>query len=121
MPAIKVPVLIVGGGGCGLTSSIFLSALGVDHLVVERHPGTSVLPRAVTWNVVLLIACLPVFLTLALLPALGRALPRADGTGPRPLFARHGYKSAQMVAQTAITRISTNRWSLVRSRRGSGT
>jgi 2,4-dichlorophenol 6-monooxygenase len=46
MPAIKVPVLIVGGGGCGLTSSIFLSALGVDHLLVERHPGTSVLPRA---------------------------------------------------------------------------
>src|SRR5256714_2248835 len=46
MPAIKVPVLIAGGGGCGLTSSIFLSALGVDHLLVERHPGTSVLPRA---------------------------------------------------------------------------
>ena len=46
MSAIKVPVLIVGGGGCGLTSSIFLSAQGVDHLLVERHPGTSVLPRA---------------------------------------------------------------------------
>jgi 2,4-dichlorophenol 6-monooxygenase len=46
MSAIKVPVLIVGGGGCGLASSIFLSDLGVEHLLVERHPGTSVLPRA---------------------------------------------------------------------------
>jgi 2,4-dichlorophenol 6-monooxygenase len=46
MSVIKVPVLIVGGGGCGLTSSIFLSDLGVDNLLVERHAGTSVLPRA---------------------------------------------------------------------------
>ena len=46
MSAIQVPVLIVGGGGCGLTSSIFLSDHGIDHLLVERHPGTSVLPRA---------------------------------------------------------------------------
>ncbi len=41
-----VPVLVVGGGGCGLSSSIFLSNLGVRHLLVERHPGTSVLPKA---------------------------------------------------------------------------
>ena len=34
MPAIAVPVLIVGGGGCGMASSIFLSDLGVDHLLV---------------------------------------------------------------------------------------
>jgi 2,4-dichlorophenol 6-monooxygenase len=39
-------VLIVGGGGCGLSSSIFLSAAGVDHLLVERHEGTSNLPKA---------------------------------------------------------------------------
>lgn len=29
-PIIDVPVVIVGGGGCGLTTSIFLSDLGVD-------------------------------------------------------------------------------------------
>jgi 2,4-dichlorophenol 6-monooxygenase len=46
MSTITVPVLIVGGGGCGLTSSIFLSDLGVDHLLVERHAGTSHLPKA---------------------------------------------------------------------------
>jgi 2,4-dichlorophenol 6-monooxygenase len=42
---IEVPVLIVGGGGCGLSSSIFLSDLGIDHLLIERHSGTSHLPK----------------------------------------------------------------------------
>jgi 2,4-dichlorophenol 6-monooxygenase len=46
LSTIEVPVLIVGGGGCGLSSSIFLSNLGVEHLLVERHPSTSNLPKA---------------------------------------------------------------------------
>jgi 2,4-dichlorophenol 6-monooxygenase len=43
---VNIPVLIVGGGGCGLSSSIFLSNFGVPHLLVERHQSTSVLPKA---------------------------------------------------------------------------
>lgn len=43
---IEVPVLIVGGGGCGLTTSILLSDLGVEHLLVERHESTAILPKA---------------------------------------------------------------------------
>jgi 2,4-dichlorophenol 6-monooxygenase len=43
---IQVPVLIVGGGGCGLSSSIFLSDQGVESLCVERHETTSHLPKA---------------------------------------------------------------------------
>ncbi|MFE0522903.1 FAD-dependent monooxygenase [Streptomyces sp. NPDC058954] len=46
MGAIEVPVLIVGGGGCGLSASVFLSDQGVDHLLVERHPDTSRVPKA---------------------------------------------------------------------------
>ncbi|MGQ0480954.1 MAG: FAD-dependent monooxygenase [Pseudonocardia sp.] len=46
MADINVSVLIVGGGGCGLSASSFLSNLGVDHLLVERHPTTSHLPKA---------------------------------------------------------------------------
>jgi 2,4-dichlorophenol 6-monooxygenase len=46
MASLEVPVLIVGGGGCGLTASICLSDLGVDHLLVEKHEGTSHLPKA---------------------------------------------------------------------------
>ena len=43
---IEVPVLIVGGGACGLTSSLLLSDFGIDHLLIERHAGTSILPKA---------------------------------------------------------------------------
>lgn len=43
---IDVPVLIVGGGPVGLTASIYLSHFGVPSLLVERHPGTAILPKA---------------------------------------------------------------------------
>src|SRR5579863_6962753 len=46
MGAVEVPVLIVGGGGCGLSASVFLSGHGVGHLLVERHAGTSTIPKA---------------------------------------------------------------------------
>ncbi|GAA2367605.1 hypothetical protein GCM10010404_22610 [Nonomuraea africana] len=39
-------VLIVGGGGAGLTASMLLSRLGVDHLLVSALPTTSALPKA---------------------------------------------------------------------------
>jgi 2,4-dichlorophenol 6-monooxygenase len=42
----RVPVLIVGGGAAGLTTSILLSRLGVETLLVERHATTSMLPKA---------------------------------------------------------------------------
>ena len=41
-----VPVLIVGGSLVGLSLSLFLAHHGVPHLVVERHPGTAIHPRA---------------------------------------------------------------------------
>ncbi|MEU8140156.1 FAD-dependent oxidoreductase [Streptodolium elevatio] len=40
-----VPVLVVGGSLVGLSTSVFLSRLGVRHMVVERHTGTSRHPR----------------------------------------------------------------------------
>ncbi len=46
MREIEVPVLIVGGGGAGLTSSLLLSSYGVRSLLVSRYPGTSHLPKA---------------------------------------------------------------------------
>jgi 2,4-dichlorophenol 6-monooxygenase len=42
----ETQVLVVGGGGCGLSASIMLSDLGVDHLLVERHSGTALMPKA---------------------------------------------------------------------------
>lgn len=46
MPETRVPVLIVGGGAAGLTSSMLLSAAGIPHLLLERHASTSNLPKA---------------------------------------------------------------------------
>jgi 2,4-dichlorophenol 6-monooxygenase len=50
MPQENVPVLIVGGGGAGLTASMLLARLGVDHLLVSARPGTSDLPKAHVLN-----------------------------------------------------------------------
>ncbi|MHC3467748.1 FAD-dependent oxidoreductase [Streptomyces sp. 7R007] len=41
----RVPVLIVGGSLVGLSTSLFLGRLGVGHMLVERHAGTSRHPR----------------------------------------------------------------------------
>jgi putative polyketide hydroxylase len=41
-----VPVLIVGGGPVGLSCAVFLCRYGVHPLLVERHRGTSIHPRA---------------------------------------------------------------------------
>lgn len=46
MSDTKVPVLIVGGGSSGLMTSIMLSCYGIDHLLIERHESTSILPKA---------------------------------------------------------------------------
>ena len=46
-----MPVLIAGGGSVGLAASVLLARHGVRSLVAERHPGTSILPRAFGANV----------------------------------------------------------------------
>jgi 2,4-dichlorophenol 6-monooxygenase len=44
------PVLIVGGGGAGLTASMLLARMRVDHVLVSARPGTSDLPKAHVLN-----------------------------------------------------------------------
>lgn len=46
MADLEVPVLIVGGGGCGLSLSVFLTDHGVESLTVERSAETTDHPRA---------------------------------------------------------------------------
>lgn len=46
MRELNTQVLVVGAGGAGLALSIFLGDMGVDALTIERHPGTSHLPKA---------------------------------------------------------------------------
>jgi hypothetical protein len=49
LPA-KVSVLIVGGGGSGLSSAVQLSDLGIDSLLTERRVVTSHMPKAGAHN-----------------------------------------------------------------------
>ena len=46
----QVPVLIVGGGGAGLTASMLLARQGVEHLLVSARPETTDLPKAHVLN-----------------------------------------------------------------------
>ena len=46
----RVPVLIVGGSLVGLSTSLLLAAQEVPHLLVERHRGTAVHPRAASFH-----------------------------------------------------------------------
>jgi 2,4-dichlorophenol 6-monooxygenase len=46
MSVIEVPVLIAGGGTCGLAASNFLLDYNIDHLLAERHTGTAHVPKA---------------------------------------------------------------------------
>ena len=46
MEDIEVPVLIVGGSLVGMFMAALLGQHGVKALVVERHPGTAIHPRA---------------------------------------------------------------------------
>lgn len=50
MSKISVPVLIVGGGGAGLTASMLLSKLGIESILVSALPHTSLLPKAHVLN-----------------------------------------------------------------------
>ncbi|MCK2216249.1 FAD-dependent monooxygenase [Actinomadura sp. ATCC 31491] len=46
MKELEVEVLVVGGGPVGLCAAIELSRLGISALLVERHSGTSIFPKA---------------------------------------------------------------------------
>jgi 2,4-dichlorophenol 6-monooxygenase len=47
---VEVPVLIVGGGGAGLTCAMMLAQLGIRSLLVNSLPTTSILPKAHVLN-----------------------------------------------------------------------
>ena len=52
VPAVSedAPVLIAGGSLVGLSTAVFLGARGVRSIVVERHRGTAIHPRAALVN-----------------------------------------------------------------------
>ncbi|HKF84661.1 MAG TPA: FAD-dependent monooxygenase, partial [Candidatus Limnocylindrales bacterium] len=51
MRTIHSPVLVVGAGPAGLVTSLTLAHHGVPSVLVEKHPGTSIYPRATGMSV----------------------------------------------------------------------
>jgi len=51
MQTSNIPVLIVGGGPAGLTAAVLLARANVPVMLVERHLGTSIHPRARGLNI----------------------------------------------------------------------
>src|SRR5215204_6272101 len=43
---MQIPILIIGAGPAGLCSSIMFSRFGIQSLLIERHPSTSIHPKA---------------------------------------------------------------------------
>jgi 2-polyprenyl-6-methoxyphenol hydroxylase-like FAD-dependent oxidoreductase len=43
---LGVPVLIAGGSLVGMSTAMLLGGHGISSLVVERHPGAAIHPRA---------------------------------------------------------------------------
>ncbi|HEY3687099.1 MAG TPA: FAD-dependent monooxygenase [Streptosporangiaceae bacterium] len=67
----STPVLIVGGSLVGLSAAVFLAWRGVPAVVVERHTGSSLHPRAIGYTT----------RTLELFRASGPDVPTAHGGG----------------------------------------
>ncbi|NML21460.1 hypothetical protein HHL16_11275 [Pseudoflavitalea sp. G-6-1-2] len=45
-PTAEIPVLIAGGGVVGLSAALFLLEQGIPVVLIEKHSGTSIHPRA---------------------------------------------------------------------------
>jgi 2,4-dichlorophenol 6-monooxygenase len=73
-----VDVLVIGGGGAGLTASMLLATYGVDHLLVSARPTTSDLPKAHVLNL--------------------RAMEVLDDCGVADAIAQRSTPAAQMAA-----------------------
>ncbi len=93
---VEVPVLVVGGGGAGLTASMLLSNLGIPSLLVSRYPHTSQLPKAHILNQ----RTMEIFTDIGVAPAvLAQSTPTEnmhgvamytglEGDGPASRYAR---------------------------------
>ncbi|TXS54111.1 monooxygenase [Streptomyces sp. uw30] len=111
--AESVPVLIVGGSLVGLSTSVFLGRLGIEHMVVERHAATSTHPRGRGNNV----RTMEIYRTAGLesrIRAAARVLAGNDGILQVDTLA--GEQRRWIVGDISggmdITRVSSSDWCL---------
>jgi 2-polyprenyl-6-methoxyphenol hydroxylase-like FAD-dependent oxidoreductase len=105
MENVEIPVLIVGGGPVGLSTSLLCSHHGVRSLLVEQHPGTSIYPKARIFNA----RTMEIFRQIGIEPAVrATEIPHArNGVVARSLA---GEEIARWPAEVAIA-ASVRDWS----------
>ncbi|MDN0195817.1 FAD-dependent monooxygenase [Streptomyces sp. S.PNR 29] len=109
----SVPVLIVGGSLVGLSTSVFLGRLGIEHMLVERHAGTSTHPRGRGNNV----RTMELFRTAQLEPDIreaASALAGNDGVLQVETLARgrRRWIIRDISAGMDVSRVSSSNWCL---------
>ena len=88
---VRVPVLIVGSGGAGLTASMLLGSYGVESLLVSALPTTSILPKAHVLNQ----RAMEVFSDVGVADAIyGRSTPAANMSHTAWYLDVHGDEDA---------------------------
>ncbi|MGV9297596.1 FAD-dependent monooxygenase [Amycolatopsis sp. NPDC003676] len=98
----ETPVVVCGGGLVGLTAAVLLAHHGIPPLVVERHPGTSQLPKSRS----LTVRSMEVFRSAGIEDAL-RAVPRSvlnrytDVLGAPDLVGAEEYRTSRPAPRAA--------------------
>lgn len=111
--ATSVPVLIVGGSLVGLSTSVFLGRLGIEHMLVERHAGTSMHPRGRGNNV----RTMEIFRTAGLEPRIREAAAALAGNeGVLQVSTLSGQQRRWIVRDISagmdVSRVSSSNWCL---------
>ncbi|WP_175410026.1 FAD-dependent monooxygenase [Streptomyces sp. TRM64462] len=111
--AQSVPVLIVGGSLVGLSTSVFLGRLGIEHMLVERHARTSTHPRGRGNNV----RTMEIFRTAGLETRIREAASALAGNeGVLQVDTLTGDRRRWIIedisAGTDMSRISSSNWCL---------
>jgi putative polyketide hydroxylase len=116
-------VLIVGAGLAGLSTALFLGLHGVPALVVERHAGTSILPKARGQNPITMEALRTAGITDAIIAARPPGRPGItsvvsesmagrvfyDHVAHRPDFSRFSPEPSGMASQARTEEALANR------------
>ncbi|MEW2396023.1 FAD-dependent monooxygenase [Streptomyces sp. NPDC046862] len=109
----SVPVLIVGGSLVGLSTSVFLGRLGIEHMLVERHAGTSMHPRGRGNNV----RTMEIFRTAGLEPRIRQAAAALAGNeGVLQVSTLSGQQRRWIIRDISagmdISQVSSSNWCL---------
>lgn len=111
--AESVPVLIVGGSLVGLSTSVFLGRLGIEHMLVERHARTSTHPRGRGNNV----RTMEIFRTAGLEPHIREAaFALAGNDGVLQVDTLTGDKRRWIIEDISagmdVSQVSSSNWCL---------